>query len=401
MDLFSKTYKKLLSKLSPLILIFLGFLLPLTSIEIGLRIYQALGYRQILSITPQRTTLRFYDNKTFGNALVPNQEGWFVPLTKEYFTWVEVNSDGWPDIEHTVKKQENTFRIIILGDSFVENMQVSLENRFFRKLEKMLNEKLDKNIEIIAVGRGNTGTAQQYIILKNEVARYKPDLVLHMFLTANDIKNNSQKLQEDSYLPYFELDNKGELKLIPHKLHSQRKLARFKEALKKLRTVKLILQARQKYFEYKKHTKFDGFPLEYHVYEKDWSPDYRNAWELTKTLIRASRDESKKMGADYILVTLSNNEQVHESIWEEIKNTYPEMKNKDFDLEKPDKEINTFCKKENLTCWQMLDTFKKYVIENKSAKTHNRLEGHWNQLGSDLAAKFLFNNLLENYFTTK
>jgi|GEM_PF-4118179 len=401
MDIPKKFNNRKLLPLTPkLAILASSFVMSLLIIEIGIRIYQKAADIRLFNLPPQRTTLRFYDNKIFGSALIPNHEGWFVPHTKEYFTWVEVNSDGWPDIEHPVKKPENTFRIVILGDSFVENTQVALENRFFRKLEKMLNEKLDKTIEIIAVGRGNTGTAQQYLILKNEINKYEPDLVIHMFLTANDIKNNSQKLQGDPYLPYYELDG-GELKLIPHKLRNQRKAARVKEALKKARIVELLLQARQKYFEYKKHIKFDGFPLEYHVYEKDWSPDYQNAWELTKALIRVSRHETNKMGADYILVTLSNNEQVHKSVWEELKNTYPEMKNKEFDLEKPDKKIIDFCEKENLTCWQMLDTFKNYVKENPNKNTHNRLEGHWNQLGSDLAAKFLFENLLENYFTIK
>ncbi len=56
------------------------------------------------------------------------------------------------------------------------------------------------------MGRGNTGRAQQYLMLKEYGLKYKPDLVIQMFLTANDVKNNSPVLQNDPYLPYFEID---------------------------------------------------------------------------------------------------------------------------------------------------------------------------------------------------
>jgi len=129
------------------LLIFFAVVISFLLIEFLLRVF-----------SPHETNLEFYDNPIFGSALVPNQKGLFVTETKEYSSKVEVNSQGWPDTEHSFEKPEGVYRILILGDSFVENFQVPFEKRFFRQLQ----DKLGSKFEIIAMGRGNTGTAQQY-----------------------------------------------------------------------------------------------------------------------------------------------------------------------------------------------------------------------------------------------
>lgn len=129
-----------------LILIIAGLFAGIVFVELVLRTYYWLGGKQMFGLKPARSTLEHYDNDTFGSALVPNQKGWFVSNTKEYTTWVEINSQSWPDIEHTLSKPEGIYRIVILEDSFVENFQVPLKDRFFfRQLENSLNEKTEVN----------------------------------------------------------------------------------------------------------------------------------------------------------------------------------------------------------------------------------------------------------------
>lgn len=198
--------------------------------------------------------------------MVPNQSGWFVSPTKEYFTLVKVNSKGWVDTEHSTQKPEGIYRILIIGDSFVENLQVPLEHSFFKQIEKSLNEKY-KKIEVITMGRGNTGTAQQLLILKNYGLIYQPGLVIHLFFSGNDVKNNSPVLQRDPFLPYFELDEKVNLKLVSQQKRNLRKFAKFKDYIKDFRTAELILSFRQKYLE-KLTNKEYHYPLDYHIYDE-------------------------------------------------------------------------------------------------------------------------------------
>lgn len=368
----NSTYRNIIIK--PL-LVFLGVIVSLFLTELSLRI-----------LLPPKTTLKFYDNPVFGSALVPNQKGLFVSETKEYSSEVEVNSQGWPDIEHSFEKPKGVYRILILGDSFVENFQVPFEERFFRRLQ----DKLGNRFEIIAMGRGNTGTAQQYLMLGEYGLKYKPDLIIQLFLTANDVKNNSSVLQNDPYLPYFTLDENNNLVLIPQIKRSQRKLAAMKEFFKKIRVTELLLSARQKLKERKDNVKFKGYPLDYHVYNQTYSEDYQKAWDITYKLISEIKREVENAGAEYLFIAFPGSEAVERNKLDSLYLQYPEMKTAGLDLEKPNKLLFAFCQKENIDC----------LFLRPPEGTYNRLEGHWNQKGTDFVAEFISGNL-KNYLITR
>lgn len=368
------------------VFIIAGILGGIIFLETSLRIYYFLAEKQLFGLKPARITLRFYDHDIFGSALLPNQQGWFVSSNREYFTWVETNSGGWPDQEHNLAK--DSLRILLLGDSFVENLQVGLERRFFRQWEQSL-AKDGEEVEVIAMGRGNTGTAQQLLILKNLGLPYQPDIVVQFFLTANDVKNNSPLLQNDPYLPYFRINQHGELELIPHRKRSERKLSALKEFFKQTRVMELILAARQKILEEKTSLAF-SYPLDYHIYDNVYGREYEEAWAVTKKLIVETKLATEKTGARYVLISLTNNEQVNSDVWQRLLKTYPLMKQGSLDLDKPDKILAGFCQEEKIDCFFMLPYFREFTKNNPHFKTHYPLDGHWTTAGTDLAAKFLW-----------
>jgi len=370
----------------------IGVLIAFLLMEIALRTFYWAAEEKMLGLTPKRTTLEWVDNSALGRGLKASQEGWFVPKTNEYSTLIEVNSKGWRDSEHFLEKSEDTYRIVILGDSFVENFQVPLENTFFRQLEKELGRKLNKKIEVITIGLGNTGPAQQYVALKEYGLKYEPDLVVQMFLTANDIKNNSPRLNNNPIVPYLKIDVEGKIEVIPPERDSSSPRIRLKETLKKSRFVELLLSIRQRFLEKIEHEKYD-YPLDYHVYDINYSKDYEEAWSLTKNIILKTKELSEQKGANYILVTLTNNEQVNKEVWQKTLETYPKMKGANLDLEKPDKILKEFCEKKEINCRHMLPFFKEHLKNNPGEITHYPLDGHWNETGTNLAADFILRNL--------
>lgn len=373
---------------------FFSLILGLLILEATLRFYQFLGENSILGIKPYKTTLKWIENPRIGKVFfAPNKKGWFVTPSREYRSFIHINSLGFNDDEHSVNKPANTFRILFLGDSFVASVQTPRDKTFFKQIEKQLNqESKSKKFETIALGLGDTGTAQQFLALKEIGLKFKPDLVVHMFLTANDIKNNSPTLMQDPYRPYFTLDSKGNLKLLPHQQYSKRPGADIKDLIKKSYLVELLLFFRQNIQERNKNTSSD-YPIDYHVYDKKLNKDYADAWNITQMIILESRNLVEKNDGKYILVTSANNEQVNKSLWEELKKTYPKMSQANMDLKNPDKLILGFCKKEKLNCIQLLPGFEKFIKKNPNTSTHYRVDGHWNQIGTDTAAKSLFNYL--------
>jgi len=376
----------------------MSIITALVILEGGLRIYYYAGNNGFLNLHPMRSTLTYYENDSFGHALSPNQSGWFVPESHEYQTWVETNSQGWPDREHTREKPKETYRILIVGDSFVENLQVPFNDRFFIQLEDKLKTSSEitlpegkSTVEVIAMGRGNTGTAQQYLFLRDYGLSYKPDLVLHMFLTANDVKNNSPILQNDPYLPYFNLKDSN-LTLVPQSKRSTRPLSQIKDIVKKSRIVELILRARQ---HYREQNSSSDYPTEFHIYDTTLTKEYESAWDTTQELIKETRKLSEENSAQYKLVVLANNEQVHSEVWNGLLETYPAMKSAHLDKDNPDKLLHVFCVEQDVDCSFMLPTFREFLSRNQEAITHNHYEGHWNETGTNLAAEFLYERVLE------
>lgn len=80
--------------------------------------------------------------------LVPDStslfDGFDVKLDR--VTHVRINSRGFRDYEYTIEKPQNTYRIIVLGDSFTFGLGVELNETYPKLLEESINN--------VSAGRG-------------------------------------------------------------------------------------------------------------------------------------------------------------------------------------------------------------------------------------------------------
>ena len=119
-----------------------------------------------------------------GSTYMP---GAYYRHTKEGFSEGYINSHGFRDYERSYEKPKDTFRILVLGDSYVEALQVALQDSFTAILEKTLNENsTSTKFEVLNLGQSGFGTADEYMRYLNFGVQYSPDLVLLAFLTGND-----------------------------------------------------------------------------------------------------------------------------------------------------------------------------------------------------------------------
>lgn len=112
------------------------------------------------------------------------------------------NSEGIHDNEHTLTKEPGVFRIMVFGDSFVEAAEVEVEQTSFHILEEKLNKTAPPGLrfEVIGVGMRGWGPAQELIYFNNRGRLYNPDLLLLLWLPANDLSD---------VLPYKRLTGSG------------------------------------------------------------------------------------------------------------------------------------------------------------------------------------------------
>lgn len=127
----------------------------------------------------------FLPDKTL-EPVIPNSGqfderlGWSkIPLVQGtsnrtgYTVEYRINSKGLRDEETSYEKPRDTFRIVLLGDSFTFGFGVPIEKHFSTLLEGYF-----ENVEVINMGIDAFGVDQELLYLRLEGFRYEPDLVL-------------------------------------------------------------------------------------------------------------------------------------------------------------------------------------------------------------------------------
>lgn len=171
---------------------FLGYLIRVI-ISLGMSFILGEAFlRKIFSINTGTSFLYRIPHPVLGWVLEPGVS--YANRMPETTVRVTYNSAGWRDVEHTVSNPHRVFRVLVLGDSYIEAYSVELEDAFHRRLEEVAH-KMGSDIEVINLGVGGYGTLQEYLAFREMGQLYKPDLVLLGFYIKNDVRNNSFEIE--------------------------------------------------------------------------------------------------------------------------------------------------------------------------------------------------------------
>ena len=123
-----------------------------------------------------------------GTSLRPNLVSRFTRSDVDQV--VVTNSHGFHDAEYPRAKPEGVKRVLILGDSFMEALQVDVEETFGQRLQEKLNRRSPgSRIQIVNSGRSGRGTLEEYAVLRNIGFDFEPDLVIQAFC-MNDVHDD-------------------------------------------------------------------------------------------------------------------------------------------------------------------------------------------------------------------
>jgi hypothetical protein len=261
-------------------------------------------------------------DERLGLRLRPNAEGWFH---SEGEAFVRINSAGYRDRERSVAKPAGTFRIVVLGDSMIEALQVDLEKTFAALLERRLNECgafSGRKIEVLNLGVSSYGTAQQLLTFRYYGAAYSPDLVLAAFFAGNDVRNNSSVLEPDKVRPFFRLEGCTlvEDRSFAESAEFRRRTSILRSVLAQLRVLRVVqaayfikdgLEMRAVSLRTGPAGRVGEVGIDDAVYTEPQFSQWRDAWALTERLLAQLRDEVRASGATLMVISLSSGIQVH------------------------------------------------------------------------------------------
>jgi lysophospholipase L1-like esterase len=334
----------------------------------------------------------------------PEVSGWIEGETE---TFVAMNRDGYRDVDHKLAKPPDTYRIVLLGDSMTEAVEVPLDDTYWRRLIAPLqNCRTDgKAVEVVNFGVNGYGTAQEYLTLKEWGLNYHPDLVLLAFFTGNDFTDNSLALGKHEGRPYFALKDRS-LDLVrrpgdqPGFAAKQRWLDFRALTIDDIRLVQLFRRASRNLrnalkYRFSPRTRTEQPGLDNAVFRPPTTADWIASWGVTEALIAATADTAHAGGAAFALTTLSNPLQVLPDPAE--RQRIAQSLGVD-DLTYPDRRLAAFATAHSFTDVPLVDPMAAYAAEHHAALhgTDPREPiGHWNALGNQVAAEALARGLCE------
>jgi len=306
---------------------------------------------------------------------------------------VEINSHGWRDDEYPYKKPPGTFRILILGDSFVEGFQVPLRDTLAKVLEQKLNKRR-RNVKVINAGFGGVGTDYELLFFRREGFKYAPDLVIVGFFVGNDVQDNYRSkgilVPGGSSLAY----EKGGFTVRVKQFLAQHSCAynyfgivlpRQSPVLAKL-AMKLGLLAPQSFDE----THGIAQP-HYLVLAKRYGQDWEKAWEVTQALVWQLKKEVKARGSKLAVFSIPLREQVCENAWK-VQLSRPAMTATQWDVTKPERILGEIMKENKIPFLSLLPYLSE--AENR-CDLYCAADGHWNSQGHRLAGQVIYRWLVD------
>lgn len=118
----------------------------------------------------------------------PNGAGIYARTTDNIQISFRYNALGFRDHEVSPKGSDGK-RLLILGDSFVESLEVDYPQTFGAQLEKSIQNR-DPRWDVTLIGSQGYSTAQELIAFRKYRSLVEPDVVLLCFYCGNDFQDN-------------------------------------------------------------------------------------------------------------------------------------------------------------------------------------------------------------------
>ena len=280
------------------LLVGFGFVSAALAAEAALRFA---GYRQPRLLDPAvRASYRLEPNAHFlYRGFLP---GSFI----DFENAVDLNQLGFHDADVAPERPSSaTYRLMVLGDSYVAAFEVPLAATFHKRLEAALAARdpfTRASYQVIAFGQGNRAQQAELDWLRRYGPVYRPDAVLLVFFCGNDVMENSPVTFSEA----ARFGVRYVREVVP------RKQAFFDRALlfSHSRLSGLVAEAATSF--YARHLdRFSAIPAdalvspELGVYERDLAPEWQDAYDRSSALLDAIEAESARQGARLLVASLS------------------------------------------------------------------------------------------------
>jgi hypothetical protein len=308
-----------------------------------------------------------------------------VTYLPQFGQTVAFNSVGMRDREHSVQKPSGVFRILVLGDSFMEALQVPYEASFPSLLERTLQQQRRTPIEVVNASVSGWGTDDQLQYLTTYGLQWHPDLILVAMTLHNDISDNLRER--------FHIAAGG--RLIPRlgkpATFLEYKVVQLKSLLAtRSHAFQLVARARRS-----GEMRRDAGQLNSHVadlFARESGHQIVRGFELTELLLDRIRVLAGSHGTRVVLVLLPLAVQLSDekfSAFAEAATGSPG----DLELTRPQRLMQEVARRAEIPVIDLLPGFRSWTQDRGDPLFLER-DGHWNEDAHRLAAEIVVREIL-------
>jgi lysophospholipase L1-like esterase len=314
---------------------------------------------------------------------------------REYTVEVAINSHGLRDRERAYATPPGTFRVLALGDSFVEAYSVPLEDAVTQVLERSLRAR-GCAAEVINGGTNGYSTDQEYLFYQSEGVRYRPRVVL-LFFHYNDVVYNERQDYFGAPKPVFEMTG-DELRL--HRYPVREPPARrppsprddkAEEGLALFAWVRqrMWYGAPRAYSVLARAGLWSPMPkvpirLELRVYQRDSVPEIEEAWDKTAAILGALAREVESQGARLLLVSVPSRLEVDETTWELTQALY-QVDDRTWDRQQVMRRLASVAQASRVPMLDLTGPLRD-GYRGWGRRPYYTYDGHWSPRGHAIAA---------------
>jgi lysophospholipase L1-like esterase len=356
----------------------------------------------------------FQPHPRYGWTHEPGAEGWTNGCIGRAFEWrafSRMNADGLRDREYPRTRTPGVTRILLLGDSFVEGLQVPLERTMPSLMEARLREtRPTPRVEVLNLGQSGFGTTDEYLRFEHFGKAFSPDVVVVAVCVGNDVRNNSRTLNTESMTYYYVLGADGQLVLdssLPDAYAKRPAFQRAFQAVKRHSYLASLVAERVYLLRLAKAARDSNARLEaagavgsgvlapiddLNVFVDDPPRVWQEAWEVTQAVLLKFRDGATAAGARFVVMTIPAAEQIDEAARAETERRV----GRKLDWDHADTVLVPFAQANAIPILPLAPVFRATY-----ARTGEPLygfgggvnNGHWNEKGHALAATTLLDFL--------
>ena len=301
----------------------------------------------------------------------------------EFKNYIYLNSKGLRDYEYPYEKNNSIYRIAIVGDSFTDATQVQFNETIPKIIENELR-KNSSNYEVINFGFGGFGLIPEAVMIKEEVLKYSPNIIVLNYFVGNDLnKIEYGSFNQFSDKFWIDLDNESLIKQTYY-LSTNTKILSF------LTRNSMIYFFIKKFKNHRDKNAYGDSSLRLNqIYEINYSSNLDKNLNTTRFIFNYLKTNLARENIIFLVVIIPTKEQVDAELFNKIL-VYNNKTIEEVDEDKLQREIKNILNDLNI---QYLDLLPELRKENINNTFYYPIDGHFNKLGYQKAAELTLNKL--------